>query len=192
MTDEQRRPRPAAQYGPTAHTVADNVQRLRKRREMSIYELSGQLRKAGRPITPAAVGKIERSQRQVTVDDLIALAVILGVSPSALLMPFTEGPDAPVEVTGRGVVPAQAAWEWADGRAPIGWDPRRPADDQYREWMLFGWPAWLRPFRDEPAAYRSDQYERRGTRGAVAFTEDGHPIWIYPDSGGDGDGPGVD
>lgn len=119
MTDEQRRPRPAAQYGPTAATVAENVKRLRERRGLSIYQLSALLRDTGRPITPAAVGKIERQQRQVTVDDLAALAVIFKVSPSALLLPLKDGPTDVIEVTGAGPVSAEDAWDWADGFRPL-------------------------------------------------------------------------
>ncbi|WUD74600.1 helix-turn-helix transcriptional regulator [Streptomyces sp. NBC_00510] len=134
MSDEQRKTRPAAQYGSTAVTVADNVRRLRDRRGMTIYELSALLRAAGRPITPAAVGKIERQQRQVTVDDLAALAVIFGVSPSALLLPLTR--EGAVEVTGAGTVPASTAWEWADGQRPLVIPPgdKGQAMLEYRLW----------------------------------------------------------
>lgn len=142
---------------------------------------------------------MEKGERVVTVDELTALAVVLGVSPSALLMPFTDRPDTPVDVTGRGRVPAMAAWEWADGRSTLGWDPRRPADDQYREWVLFGWPAWLRPFRDVPHPYSEEQRQRyreaagAALPGAVAFTEDGRPFWMRPPGKEDtDDGQSVD
>ncbi|WP_331448025.1 helix-turn-helix transcriptional regulator [Streptomyces xanthochromogenes] len=140
--DEQRRARPAAQYGPTAATVAHNVLRLRKRRELSIYQLSAKLREAGRAITPAAVGKIERQQRQVTVDDLMALAVILGVSPASLLLPQDDSPTRTVEVTGAGEVPADTAWEWASNKRPL----RLPEDQKKRimlEYRLFALPGGL-------------------------------------------------
>lgn len=122
---ETRTPRPAAQYGPTSATVAENVQRLRKCRSLSIYQLSAQLRAAGRPITPSAVGKIERQQRQVTVDDLTAIAAILGVSPSALLLPLTDDPGSKVEITGVGPIAADDAWDWVDGRRRLD----RPCSD---------------------------------------------------------------
>lgn len=112
----RRRPRSAAQYGPTAATVAANVLRLRKACGLSIYSLSDRLRAMGRPITPSAVGKIERQERQVTVDDLTALAVALDATPSALLLPLTDDPAEKVEITGAGVVPADQAWDWIDGR----------------------------------------------------------------------------
>lgn len=142
MTDEQRRPRPAAQYGPTAAAVAENVRRLRDRRGLSIYQLSALLREAGRPITPAAVGKIERQQRQVTVDDLTALAVIFGVSPTALLLPLTNKASDPVEITGGGTVDALRAWEWGIGRVPLRTSPDHE-QTQLLEHRLFGMPQWL-------------------------------------------------
>lgn len=143
MTDEQRRPRPATQYGPTAATVARNVERLRKQRGLSIYQLSALLREAGRPITPAAVGKIERQQRQVNVDDLAALAVIFGVSPSALLLPLSLQPDVQVEVTGGGVVSADDAWAWANGKRPLHL-AEGAEETQLLEHQLYGLPQWLR------------------------------------------------
>jgi transcriptional regulator with XRE-family HTH domain len=128
MSDEKRRARPAAQYGPTAGTVADNVARLRKVRGWSIYALAGALEKAGRPITPSGLAKLEKQQRQVTVDDLMALAVVFGVSPVTLLLPAnTRGPkdgnglptQAVTEVTGAGEVGVADAWRWAWCMEPL-------------------------------------------------------------------------
>ncbi|MFG2299423.1 helix-turn-helix domain-containing protein [Actinacidiphila glaucinigra] len=119
MTDEKRRPRPAAQYGDTAKTVAQNVKRLREIRNLTIYALSSALGDVGRPITPSAVAKIERLQRQVTVDDLAALSVVFKVAPSALLLPLKDAPTDTVDVTGAGTVSAEDAWDWADGFRPL-------------------------------------------------------------------------
>jgi transcriptional regulator with XRE-family HTH domain len=80
-----QRARPAVPYGPTGHAVAANVKRFRELRGLSIYALSDALKEAGRPITPSAVAKIEKQQRQVTVDDLAALAHALGVPPQRML-----------------------------------------------------------------------------------------------------------
>lgn len=139
MTDEKRRSRPAVQYGPTAAVVAGNVARLRKARGWTIYQLSALLRKAERAITPAAVGKIERQERQVSVDDLAALAVVFGVSPSALLLPLKDGPADTVEVTGAGSVGADVAWSWASSERPL----RLPEEDTRTamlEYQLYGLP----------------------------------------------------
>lgn len=120
MTDEQKKRRGSVEMGPTAATVAANVRRLRDDVSgWSTYELSGRLAKAGRPIAPSAVAKIERGERQVTVDDLVALAIVLGVNPSALLIPVNVERGESVEVTGSGAVSAEEVWNWADGRTPL-------------------------------------------------------------------------
>lgn len=190
MSDEKRRARPAAQYGPTAAAVAANVARLRKSRGWSIYALAGALERAEKPITPSGLAKLEKQQRQVTVDDLTALAVVFGVSPSALLLPFTDGPDKPVGVTGAGEVPALAAWEWADGRTPLKYASGRHPEDQWMEYELYGRPAWLRPLRAGGDQYSGEQlqaYREEGkVRGSFKWDEDGNPMWVYPRGGADG------
>lgn len=110
------RGRQAVPPGPTAATVAANVHRLRRARGLSVDALSARLREMGRLITRDAVAKVGRGERQVSVDDLMAFSVALGVSPSALLLPLTDDPNATVEITGRGTVAADDAWDWMDGR----------------------------------------------------------------------------
>lgn len=140
MSDEKRRARPAIQYGPTAATVADNVKRLRDRRSMTIYELSGALGAAGRPITPSAIAKIERRQRQVTVDDLLALAVVFGVSPAALLLPLEDRANYSVEITGIGTVAADDAWDWIQAQRPLKTTPGAE-QRELLEFQLYGLPS---------------------------------------------------
>lgn len=111
-----RKARPSVPQGPTAQTVAANVLRCRRARGLSVYALADRLKAAGRHIGPSAVSKVERGERQVTVDELVALSAILGVSPSALLLPLSDDPAVEVEITGAGLVPADQAWDWADGR----------------------------------------------------------------------------
>jgi transcriptional regulator with XRE-family HTH domain len=69
--------------------VAANLQRLRKVRGLTIYSLSEALATVDRPITPSGIAKIERLERHVTVDDLVALSVTLNVAPQRLLEPAT-------------------------------------------------------------------------------------------------------
>jgi transcriptional regulator with XRE-family HTH domain len=153
MTSEKRTTRPAIQYGPTASTVAANVRRLRAARGMTTYALSGAVKKAGRPITPSAVAKIEKMQRQVTVDDLAALAVVFGVSPAALLLPLDDSSGQVIEVTGAGSVSADVAWEWASNERPL----VMPEGDErtvLMEYQLYSLPPGRRDFRTgvDPAA----------------------------------------
>lgn len=152
MSDEKRRARPAVQYGPTARTVADNVKKFRDRRGLTIYELAGALKKAGRPITPSAIAKIEKKQRQVTVDDLMALAVALDVNPVMLLLPGTVQGD--VELSGGGTVTAKAAWDWFRKDMPL----RTPPDDDGSAIVAFrlNLPRGIRSFKiTTPAGMRA-------------------------------------
>lgn len=114
---EQKRRRGAVEMGPTSTTVAANVRRIREVRGWSTYELAGKLTKISRPIAPSAISKIERGERQVSVDDLMALALVLRVNPNALLLPDTAEGD--VELTGSGTLAAGDVWEWAEGNRPL-------------------------------------------------------------------------
>ncbi|MFJ1667369.1 helix-turn-helix domain-containing protein [Streptomyces bottropensis] len=90
MNAEERRPRPAIPYGSAGRMVAENVRRIRGQRGMTTYTLSDALAEAGRPITPTAIVRLEKQKRQVTVDDLAALAAALSVTPAQLLEPPTD------------------------------------------------------------------------------------------------------
>lgn len=103
--------------GPTGETLKQNVRRLREGQKLTYVELSDRLAAAGRPIPVLGLRRIERGERRVDADDLVALAVVLGVNPSALLLPFTAEGDA--DITGVGTVSAERAWAWGDGRGPL-------------------------------------------------------------------------
>lgn len=109
--------------GPTGVVAARRVRELREDRNWGFKELSDRLTAAGRPIPPLGLRKIEKEDRRIDADDLVALAVVLEVNPSALLLPPTVSGD--VEITAAGVVPAMQAWKWADGRGPL----EEPDDD---------------------------------------------------------------
>lgn len=134
MTDQKPRPRPAAQYGPTGQQVKDRVRKLREARGLTIYDLAGRLRDIGRPIAASAVAKIERGQRQVTADDLMALALALNTSPITLLLPPDSG-DTSVQLTESREIQAQTAWRWIRGLAPANdWGTGTDAEWHDDEW----------------------------------------------------------
>lgn len=112
--------------GPTGQTVAANIARLRTARGLSTYRLSELLAGLDRGIAPSAISRIESGARKVDVDDLIAFAVALRVSPTALLLPPTV--EGHVELTAQGVTPADDAWKWLLGEAPLP-DDLPPGDD---------------------------------------------------------------
>ncbi|CPZ27743.1 helix-turn-helix domain-containing protein [Mycobacteroides abscessus] len=110
--------------GPTARAVAANVKLLRG--SWTYTELSERLQKtAGWNINAVGIRRIEAEERRVTPDDLVALAVALGVSPATLLMPLvqTVRSDDQVEVTAVShPVLAHEYWSWITARWPLpGW-----------------------------------------------------------------------
>lgn len=67
--------------------VADTVARWRTGLNLTYAELSRHLAGAGRTIGVLGLSRIEKYERRIDVDDLLALAFVFGVSPSDLLQP---------------------------------------------------------------------------------------------------------
>jgi hypothetical protein len=91
---------------------------------MTTADLSRRLTAAGQPIADTGITRIEKGDRKVDVDDLAALAVVLGCSPARLLLPEAHAPM--VNLAARhDITPATAAtmeemWAWATGERPLG------------------------------------------------------------------------
>jgi transcriptional regulator with XRE-family HTH domain len=108
MESEQK-----SRLGPSGRRVAANLKQLRGR--VPVRELSARLAKVGRPILPSGVTKIEQGSRRVDADDLVALALVLDVTPNRLLL--TDG----IEGDRIDLAPAfepwtrHEAWGWACG-----------------------------------------------------------------------------
>lgn len=103
--------------GPTAERVAENIKEFRKARQLDQKGLSEALKRLGRPMLPTVVSKVERQERRIDVDDLVAFALALKVSPAALLLP-REWNDEPVDLTPDFSLPTRTAWLWMEGRSP--------------------------------------------------------------------------
>src|SRR5579875_2632397 len=73
--------------GATARRAADNLAKIRSSRRMSQAELAGRVTQLGRPMSASVVSKTEKLDRRIDVDDLIAFAIALGVTPNRLLLP---------------------------------------------------------------------------------------------------------
>lgn len=116
---------------------------------MSLRALSEALQKAGRGLSADAINKIENGAsaeakqiRRVDIDDLMALAVVLGVSPVTLLLPADARGTA--EITGVGEVDARAAWHWAWCNEPLTLpEGEEEAERAYAEFMLNSRPIGL-------------------------------------------------
>lgn len=103
------------ELGPIGAVVAKNVTRYREAARFNYTELSAELAKHKRDISPLGVRRVEEGNRRVDVDDLVALALALNVSPLALLLPRSDSPVVP----GGEVAGAERIWGWAQGVAPL-------------------------------------------------------------------------
>ncbi|MEU0752000.1 helix-turn-helix domain-containing protein [Streptomyces albogriseolus] len=95
----------------------ENLKSLRERAQFTTEQLAAEVTRLGRPMRANTITKIEKGQRRVDVDDLMALSVALGTSPARLLMPPTLHGE--VELTGSKTVSAFDAWMWATFRRPL-------------------------------------------------------------------------
>lgn len=142
MSDQQYGRR-AVEVGPTGRTVASRLATLRKNRGYSTRQLAAELERKGRSVSASGITRMEKGERVVTADDLVALAAVFGVSPVSLLLPLTSTAEAPVEITGGGTVDALRAWEWGIGRLPLKLAEGPEARQQMEEHRLYGMPLWL-------------------------------------------------
>lgn len=124
--------------GTTGETVRANVLALRERNNLSYAQLSRTLRERGRVIPELGLRRIEDGDRRVDVDDLLALAAALDVSPITLLMPSTNHADQTAEST-VGTVSASRLWQWLTGEKPLAGDT--PSDVFGFIWRAV--PNWL-------------------------------------------------
>lgn len=134
MAPEARR----VDLGPTGDTVADNIRRIRVSLGMNLRDLAESLRANGHPIAHSGLSKIENKTRRVDVDDLMALAVALGVTPLALLLPASRSPHDLIEVSGWGSERAGDAWGYALGITELVDDLPHDAPDL----MSRSFPLW--------------------------------------------------
>jgi transcriptional regulator with XRE-family HTH domain len=121
--------------GPIGVNVTHTVQRFRKDRRLGYAELSRKLAEMGREIPPLGLRRIEKGERRVDVDDLVALALAFDVSPLALLLP-----TATSSITSLGdQYPAEQIWAWGEGQQPLPPDPL-PTDRAYGlRYLRFRW-----------------------------------------------------
>ncbi len=80
------------EIGDVGHTVATNIRSHRETQRLTYAELSGRLAALGRPIPVPGLLRIERAERRVDVDDLTAIAHLLGLglAPAELLRSTTK------------------------------------------------------------------------------------------------------
>jgi transcriptional regulator with XRE-family HTH domain len=103
----------------TGISVAQTTRFHRERLGMSYSQLSRKLSAVGRSIPSIGLARIEAGNRRVDVDDLMALALALEVSPITLLMPTADKAAESVKILDGCAVSAERAWNWLNGSYPI-------------------------------------------------------------------------
>lgn len=120
--------------GPTGNRVAATLAALRNAAGFKLEQLSELLERLGRRIAPDSLRNSEQPgaarRRRVDVDDLVALALALEVSPVRLLLPGHDNGE-PVQLTSELAVPWRDAWRWATGDAPLD----DCTDEQFVRWL---------------------------------------------------------
>ncbi|MFT3661744.1 MAG: helix-turn-helix transcriptional regulator [Gordonia sp. (in: high G+C Gram-positive bacteria)] len=155
MDEEQAEPartRHINGAGPVGATVQQNVSLWRIRRKLSQTQLADRVTACGRRMTRQALSDIETGRRRVDVDDLVALALALDVSPATLMMPDVRRAYTEVELTEAPTVrperiAAASAWAWFTARGPA-WDDRTETDVE--EFQEDAEPYWAEDARLHP------------------------------------------
>lgn len=102
-------------------------------------QLASEVEELGVPMTASTITKIEKQGRRVTVDELVALAAALDVSPVTLMLPAVD-PGGAVPLTAELAAPSwKQAWRWMHGAAPLPGSRFNP----------FQWLAANQPYLDE-------------------------------------------
>lgn len=109
--------------GPIGENVIANVEALRKDRQLSYEALAAKLAEIGHPMNPVSLSRLGRGERRVGADDLVAIAIVLGVNVSALLLPRDAHDDAEIQLTPAIRQRFALAWQWADGELPVQLQP---------------------------------------------------------------------
>jgi transcriptional regulator with XRE-family HTH domain len=89
--------------------VARRLRALRSDKRVSVRQLSALLGDLGHPLLASGVTKIEKGQRRVSVDDLVALALALEVKPIELLID-PDAAEVALTPTTKVSVPWARAW----------------------------------------------------------------------------------
>lgn len=131
-------------------TVARNLERLRG--DTSYADLSRRLKHFGHDIPPLGLRRIEAGKRKVSVDDLVALSIVLDVAPMALMLPFVDTYAAamedfvyylPVPELHERVhedLTASSVWAWFLAERPIGSIFSRSSSTLFRARSM---PSWI-------------------------------------------------
>ncbi|MGP3922504.1 helix-turn-helix domain-containing protein [Streptomyces sp. 8N616] len=76
------------EIGPAGLQTARAIEHRRLARGLTQHQLAVRCTALGRPMTNTALSRTERARRRCDIDDLVAIAAALGVTPMTLLLPL--------------------------------------------------------------------------------------------------------
>lgn len=133
--------------GATTDSVAANIMRIRAGYRLSLRDLADSLGERGVSITAQSLSAIEKGNTAITVDLLTAIAAVLDVSPTTLLMPYTEdGYEPEMPLTGVPHDHPVSLYAWLMCDKPLD-QPLLPQDQNPDAVLAFrrrSRPAWMR------------------------------------------------
>lgn len=128
------------------HRFAENLAALRAKRGLTVRQLSEATEKLGYRIAPSSITKLEHGAGTADPDQIIVLALALGVTPNRLLLTERARPDIDfiVHLTPKVHCSERVLWRWGQGKEPM--FPMREDHDDFRYHSL---PVEIREDDDE-------------------------------------------
>jgi len=105
--------------GPAGMALAANIARVREAQRLSYIDLSRELAKAGRSIPELGLRRIEKGERRVDFDDLLALAYVLEVCPVDLMVSSEAADGDPYPVVPTEQLDANSVRDWISGQTVV-------------------------------------------------------------------------
>jgi transcriptional regulator with XRE-family HTH domain len=110
-----REPLPGSRF--LSDAVAEKVRGYRLLRRLKQDDVAEEMRKLRHPWTQATVSQIERGQRNLTVDELVGLSMVFGLSLNELLdpVPVDGGPPPALDIGLPVAIPPDMVRHWSAG-----------------------------------------------------------------------------
>jgi transcriptional regulator with XRE-family HTH domain len=105
--------------GPAGEVLAANIKRIRTAQRLGYAELSRLLTDIGRQIPELGLRRIEKGERRVDYDDLLALAYVLKVCPVDLMVSMDASDDESYPVVPEREFRTGSVREWIAGATVI-------------------------------------------------------------------------
>lgn len=129
--------------GPIGHNLIAALRELLEARGLSFNRASAALEELGRTLPPLAFSRTMKGERRIDVDELVALAVLLDVNPSALLFPRHVAPNDEIELTPKVHRAAGPVWGWADGKIPLPGPTQRTLTEMATDFSRYARPDFI-------------------------------------------------